>query len=769
MNCTFEYNNQPSTSISIQALFEKIADRKSMAIRADKLYRIISKTDRSKSTIERYRLILNVELKGGKIQGRNGVLRVISRGPFLSMFKHESKSFVSSLENSARSLKMSRRRRKKNSSDSSNRNGCGHIVVQEIKENDKEPNSVSSSEGCNGSSNDKEDLASTKRTIVTAPAALSQELKDEAVNRPNGLKRKKTDNVGMIILADKDYCDEMSAVSVSPVNAALEAKAAETQREAQVQTKIEAQTQTLQVIQEIPVNVPSASRKIIIAKGKLTPSINTKSKNKKKSSKKSSKKKKSANSDSSCNNRKSLIRSERNINHRYNLSQLEEEVSGHNRYDSSLESISNIREVMQANATPGSNKRQKTMHYAPKTPIERKWLNSGPITSKTESSMYDPSPYALHPLMHPTTYGHADGMNSRNQEVNSYANIYTSSNAEENQEADLCSGDDSNCFILDGLISFFKQFMGPQQKNIVQSNPKRNSVPQSFALPPLNEPTFSQYAARNGYQYIHQYHQPHDNPYLMQNNQHLLNSNGNSKFGFGMPVYEQVQPHTSTEDILGQTSYLKDAERFTASSSRLQEGKLSGNHDVSDKLKVYDYEPRFKLPEPGSYQKEVSKLSRNNTPTYIESRNEESTISRRSERNRHKKEPTTSDNDLVEGGVCYSSISISGVSISSTSNEWIRDSEPKDDEQTKRPKNRRSKSRGERKVELGTKVLKDKSPQLKGRSRSMSDVRFSQAKSITTCSLTRGTSCGSSVSSLSGLSEAERSENCSQIRYYHYR
>ena len=74
-----------------------------MAIRADRLFRLILKTDRNEITKERYKRILGVEVADdGRINStKKGILRIISRGPFLAMFKHESQSFVHSLEQAA--------------------------------------------------------------------------------------------------------------------------------------------------------------------------------------------------------------------------------------------------------------------------------------------------------------------------------------------------------------------------------------------------------------------------------------------------------------------------------------------------------------------------------------------------------------------------------------------------------------------------------------------------------------------------------------------
>ncbi len=61
-----------------------------MAIRADKLFRLILKTGGNKVTTERYRRVLDIEQNdSGKIKGRKGIFRIVSRGPFLAMFKHE--------------------------------------------------------------------------------------------------------------------------------------------------------------------------------------------------------------------------------------------------------------------------------------------------------------------------------------------------------------------------------------------------------------------------------------------------------------------------------------------------------------------------------------------------------------------------------------------------------------------------------------------------------------------------------------------------------
>jgi len=85
-------------------LFERAADKQLGGIREDKLMRLLPK---GALTTAKYGFYLKKSLKL-----RQKDLRVISRGPFLSMFSHESVSFLNSLamnEKNSREKRMKKR------------------------------------------------------------------------------------------------------------------------------------------------------------------------------------------------------------------------------------------------------------------------------------------------------------------------------------------------------------------------------------------------------------------------------------------------------------------------------------------------------------------------------------------------------------------------------------------------------------------------------------------------------------------------------------
>lgn len=110
------------TLTKLNSLFGKVADRNEMGIRADKLFRLIHKMDITKLKIEWYRLKLGIiaddddDDGDGSCSGSSALKhcsgsRIISRGPFIATFQHESITFVNLLENAARPLINRRRKR----------------------------------------------------------------------------------------------------------------------------------------------------------------------------------------------------------------------------------------------------------------------------------------------------------------------------------------------------------------------------------------------------------------------------------------------------------------------------------------------------------------------------------------------------------------------------------------------------------------------------------------------------------------------------------
>ena len=759
-----------------------------MAIRADKLFRIIQKTDRNKSTIERYRSILNIEEidcntnSNGKIQGKNGALRVISRGPFLSMFKHESKSFVNSLENSARALKVhsrNRRKKKKNSSNSS----VGSATAVERSDCYSSSNNQDKMKK-DGKDNDgaSDSMSKEKRTIVSAPEVLENAKKERPMEHPNSLKRKKTDHVGVVITTEKDCSDEMSAVSVSPTGEKLQ------------------HHDTLEGVEEVQVNVPHAntsSRENTVAKTKQSP--NMESKKKKKSTKKSSRKKYSSSLSSKTHHESKSQRQSKN-NQNQGCGQVvstEEDESCHNRNNSATESVSNIREIMQANATPGPNKRQKIKHYTPTTPLESAWLSSGPVQPKhtnIQTSMYVPSPYAAHPLMQPGHYGHAHHMNNttmtQHQEQHpSYKSWYD--NYDEEQETDICSNDDSSkCFILDGLVSLFKRLVQPQKKtNLLQRNVNSQSVHQEayrrganlVHYPVMNsfqymDPSFSQYPGMNLFPNEvpcrDQYNRLINNNFMVPYQEGLIRCQEYGRFTPEMPACNQRNPKLNHSE---ETANSFIASSFTSLDEQVEYDYDEDLHKSSDTLKVYDYEPRIKLPEPGSCKFDRTLPSKDLMRRITESNCDESTTaSTRFDSNQYQEEPFTSETTSWENYASQSTKLVTTLEDQSEGKtsygEFSKETLPKEKKKSRKGSKKEHSKRGRKKSSKSGKRENEKAvPQMKGRSRSLSDAHYSQCRSMTTSSLTRGSSFGSTVSSISASLDGENSEITNHVRLYHYR
>lgn len=193
----------------LNALFDRIADRKGkgIAIRADKLFRLISKTDCNQIHLERYRRMLGVERKGDKteINGDKGY-RHISRGPFLAMFKYEHLTFANSLESITRTeYVVKKKKRKKQSARSTQSGGSGgDDAGTEVSSN-----SVShSTKSVPLSKTDFDEEQNNGKT----PSAFTSKRKQKKS------KRKKTgDKTGMIILTDAND-EDLSSVSISPAS-----------------------------------------------------------------------------------------------------------------------------------------------------------------------------------------------------------------------------------------------------------------------------------------------------------------------------------------------------------------------------------------------------------------------------------------------------------------------------------------------------------------------------------------------------------------------
>ena len=192
----------------LNALFDRIADRKGrgIAIRADKLFRLISKIDCNQIHLERYRRMLGVERINDKAGKSDKGYRQISRGPFLAMFKYEHLTFANSLESITRAEYIKKKKRKKKSGNLTNSN------------NESEDESIT-----DASSNSLSH--STKSTPVTKTDFDERQTQEKTLSaykskrKQKKSKRKKTDDLktGMIIVTDVNDGD-LSSVSISPAN-----------------------------------------------------------------------------------------------------------------------------------------------------------------------------------------------------------------------------------------------------------------------------------------------------------------------------------------------------------------------------------------------------------------------------------------------------------------------------------------------------------------------------------------------------------------------
>lgn len=192
----------------LNALFDRIADRKGkgIAIRADKLFRLISKTDCNQIHLERYRRMLGVERKDDKtkINGDKGY-RHISRGPFLAMFKYEHLTFANSLESITRTeYVVKKKKRKKTTARLTQSGGTGGDDAG----TDVSSNSVSHSTKSVPLTKTDFDEQNNGKT----PNAFTSKRKQKKSKR-----KKIGDKTGMIILTDAND-EDLSSVSISPAS-----------------------------------------------------------------------------------------------------------------------------------------------------------------------------------------------------------------------------------------------------------------------------------------------------------------------------------------------------------------------------------------------------------------------------------------------------------------------------------------------------------------------------------------------------------------------
>mmetsp|Transcript_3169 Transcript_3169/g.5891 ORF Transcript_3169/g.5891 Transcript_3169/m.5891 type:complete len:708 (+) Transcript_3169:276-2399(+) len=194
------------TLAKLNSLFGKVADRNDMGIRADKLFRFIRKMDINKLKIEWYGLKLGIvadkddDVDDGSCSGSSALKdcsgsRIISRGPFIATFKHESITFVSMLENAARPL-INRRRKRMNKKGTSVSSGI-HTNRCTVK-----------SAPAKSNNNEYQKVGNEDYTYDADANSVSSKLSK---------RLKRGDKTGMIIVT-KVEDDAISTVSTSPTS-----------------------------------------------------------------------------------------------------------------------------------------------------------------------------------------------------------------------------------------------------------------------------------------------------------------------------------------------------------------------------------------------------------------------------------------------------------------------------------------------------------------------------------------------------------------------
>jgi len=165
----------------LNALFQRVADRRSGGIRAEKLRRLLPPTSTDFSA-SKYQYLLGgqEDMKPRKKKrGKKKVVpvptRVISRGPFLAMFEHESNSFISALMANEKAMREQRQAQRRTQLYT---NKKSQAFGQNAKSSVVTPKSVSPQNNGSGSVTSG---GSTRERAHTAPCASElQGFEDEA-------------------------------------------------------------------------------------------------------------------------------------------------------------------------------------------------------------------------------------------------------------------------------------------------------------------------------------------------------------------------------------------------------------------------------------------------------------------------------------------------------------------------------------------------------------------------------------------------------------
>ena len=423
------------THTHLNSLFGKIADLNQMGIRADKLFRLILKTDLNKQKIELYRRKLGIYQNENGAISSDSLARMVSRGPFIAIFKHESIAFVNSLENAARPLTERRRKRKKNKSTSTSGNTSQNSSVHQ--------------------------------TIKSAPADNRQNRWSHDDARSKSPKRKKIeDRSGMIIVAQVDH-DEISLVSISPTN--------------------EFQPfSSDNLVQEKPLslidgNYKSKSDGKKIRKDRSHSSRKSARKNKKRRSSLRSIKSIGHRSDEhdeecdSLSSRSLFSSSSPTVDTRTTASTEHESLANHERSPSNLETV-DIREVLEENSTGG---REGAFSFFAPSPFANQMTSmnmaNNPYYHQGQLPMYGlphAHPYSQHPQHHHGMYSHPHApmphANWQYDPYYQYAPSHNNGNARENVQYE-------ECFLIKGLTSFMKKvFRIEKKQELFEPSPQRN-------------------------------------------------------------------------------------------------------------------------------------------------------------------------------------------------------------------------------------------------------------------------------------------------------
>jgi len=429
--------SNPVTLTHLNALFGKLADLNQMGIGAGKLFKLILKTDLNNVKIEWYRRKLGISQNDNRSIDSDSEARMISRGPFIAIFKHESITFINSLENVARSLTGRRKKRKKRNFSPSVDNSTVH------------------------------------QTVKSAPAG-SRQTKDihdcnNTAHQRKSLKRKKIeDKTGMIIVAEVDH-DEMSTVSISPTSAC-------------------AQYTSASLIEGKPLSL-IAGNCTYKSHGK----IDRKDFNRTSSQKKARKNKKKRSSlrsiksvgrsrdghDEECDSLSSGSVFSNPTIHTFATVSSSEALEAHERSLSNIETI-NIREVLEENSVGACD---AAFRYTAHAPYHSSLLPFGHPMIAIDAS----NPYHQHPLL---AYDSSQGYAQHNHAM--YSHLHHHSRAsishsnwqhdpyyQDTAQYDRGSNNDNieyeECFLIRGFTSFLKKIFGIEKKQkLLIPKPDRN-------------------------------------------------------------------------------------------------------------------------------------------------------------------------------------------------------------------------------------------------------------------------------------------------------